>query len=380
MIESRGAGAATSASFELDGATGSQSLALSGDWTSEGMERAPDRLAKARRAGVIAALDVAGLGRMDTAGACCLIRYVGLDAALFTQGPVAALRPDVALLATFLTAAPDTKVPPQQPRALWLTRFGKSVDQLLDELSLNLAFLGEFMEVAGRAMVRPSHLRLAPIVTQMQRAGLDAVAIVAAANLFVGATIGFLGATLLGQFGASVFTVELVGVGVMREFAVLITAVILAGRSASSFAAEIGAMKMNQEVDAMLVMGVDPFDALVVPRFLAMLTMTPFLIFIAMVAGLVGGMLVVWPVLDLSPQFFLTRIVEHVGVRHFWIGMSKAPVMAMLIAVIGCRQGLAVQGDVEQLGRRVTSAVVQALFAILAVDAVFALMYMELNL
>ena len=130
----------------------------------------------------------------------------------------------------------------------------------------------------------------------------------------------------------------------------------------------------------MEVMGVEPFDALVLPRFIAMLTMMPLLTFAAMIAGMAGGLLVIWAVINLSPALFLSRIVENVGLRHFWIGMVKAPVMAVVIAAIGCRQGLEVGGDVEQLGRRVTTAVVQALFAIIVIDALFALLFMELNL
>jgi phospholipid/cholesterol/gamma-HCH transport system permease protein len=213
----------------------------------------------------------------------------------------------------------------------------------------------------------------------MERAGLDALPIIAVTNFFIGATVAFLGASLLTQFGASVFTVELIGVAVLREFGVLITAVLLAGRSASSFAAELGAMKMNQEVDAMQVMGVDPFEALVLPRFLAMLCMTPLLTFVADIAGLAGGVVVTWAVLDLSPTFFLQRLLDNVGVVQLNLGLVKAPVMAVLIAAIGCRQGLEVGGDVEQLGRRVTSAVVQAIFSIIVIDAVFALVFMELG-
>ncbi|MCC7268029.1 MAG: ABC transporter permease, partial [Caulobacteraceae bacterium] len=146
------------------------------------------------------------------------------------------------------------------------------------------------------------------------------------------------------------------------------------------FAAEIGSMKMNQEIDAMQVMGVDPFEALVLPRFAAMLLTIPLLTFVATVAGLVGGLVVTWTVLDLGPNFFMQRMVENVGATQFWIGMSKAPVMAAVIAGIGCRQGLEVGGDVESLGRRVTAAVVQAIFAIILIDAVFALIYMQLDL
>ena len=173
--------------------------------------------------------------------------------------------------------------------------------------------------------------------------------------------------------------VELIGIAVLREFNVLITALLLAGRSASSFAAEIGAMKMNQEIDAMSVLGVDAFDALVFPRFLALLCTIPLLVFIATLAGLAGGMVVATTVLGLSPAAFYQRLLDNVGITHFWIGMSKAPVMAVVIAGIGCRQGMAVGGDVESLGRRVTAAVVHAIFAAILIDAVFALIYMKLN-
>jgi phospholipid/cholesterol/gamma-HCH transport system permease protein len=200
-------------------------------------------------------------------------------------------------------------------------------------------------------------------------------------NFFIGAVIAFLGADLLTQFGAGVFAVELIGVSVLREFAVVITSVLLAGRSASSFAAEIGSMRMNQEVDAMQVMGVNPFQALVIPRLAALIVMLPLLTFVGMVAGLFGGMLVTWSQLSLGPAFFLQRLVDNPDMfTHMMVGLSKAPVFAIVVAAIGCRQGLAVSGDVESLGRRVTAAVVQAIFAIIFLDAVFALIYLELDI
>jgi phospholipid/cholesterol/gamma-HCH transport system permease protein len=185
---------------------------------------------------------------------------------------------------------------------------------------------------------------------------------------------------MLRQFGAEVFAVELIGIAVLREFNIIITAVLLAGRSASAFAAEIGSMKMNQEIDAMQVMGVDPYEALVFPRFAALLLTIPLLTFVATLAGLLGGLVVVWTVLDLGPAFFLQRIVDNVGPQHFLVGLCKAPVMAMVIAGIGCRQGLEVGNDVESLGRRVTAAVVHAIFAIIMIDAAFALLFMKLDI
>jgi phospholipid/cholesterol/gamma-HCH transport system permease protein len=136
---------------------------------------------------------------------------------------------------------------------------------------------------------------------------------------------------------------------------------------------------MNQEIDAMKVMGVDPFQALVIPRLAALLLMLPLLTFIAVIAGMLGGMLVTWSQLNLGPNFFILRIEQNVGVEHLWVGLSKAPVFAIVVAAIGCRQGMAVSGDVESLGRRVTAAVVQAIFAIIFLDALFALLFMEMG-
>ncbi len=242
-----------------------------------------------------------------------------------------------------------------------------------------LAFNGRLIIVMGRAIKDPRRIRWASFVALAERAGLDALPIVATTSFFVGAVIAFIGANMLSSLGAQVYTAELVGVGVLREFGIVITAVLLAGRSASSFAAEIGSMKMNQEIDAMQVMGVDPFEALVAPRFMAMLATMPLLTFVANVAGLAGGLVVAWAVLHLSPIFFVTRIADQVGIKHFWLGMAKVPVMAAVIAVIGCRQGMEVGGDVESLGRRVTAAVVHAIFAIILLDVVFALIYTELH-
>jgi phospholipid/cholesterol/gamma-HCH transport system permease protein len=247
-----------------------------------------------------------------------------------------------------------------------------------------MEFLGRLLVVSIRALINlvvaPKKIRWAPIFIQMERAGLDAIPIVAITTYFIGAVVALLGVNTLRQFGAEVFTVELIGVAVLREFNIVITAVLLSGRSASAFAAELGSMKMNQEIDAMQVMGVDPFEALVLPRFVALLITIPLLTFVATLAGLLGGLTVTWTVLDLGPTFFLQRIVDNVGVTHFLVALSKAPVMAGVVASIGCRQGLLVGGDVQSLGQRVTAAVVHAIFSIIMLDAVFALIYMQLDI
>jgi phospholipid/cholesterol/gamma-HCH transport system permease protein len=379
------------ADFKIEQTQGGGAVRLLGDWTSAGLGRAGDRLATAlkastnpsKQASAPPVFDLADLGRFDTAGALSLSLAL-TQAGLARDAPGLAQRPDVERLMAFVGQSLHAQektvgVPRNNPIYAVLVQLGEAVSHVGTEIYLTFIFYGRLMATLGRCLVNPRRLRLAPIVSLMERAGLDALPIVAATNFFVGATLGFLGDDLLQQFGAQIYSVELIGIGVLREFAVLITAVILAGRSASSFAAELGAMKMNQEVDAMEVMGVDSFDALVLPRFIAMMTMMPLLTFVAMIAGLLGGMAVTWAVVGLAPPFFLQRLVDNVGVNQFWIGMVQAPVMAVVIASIGCRQGLEVGGDVEQLGRRVTTAVVQAIFAIIMIDAAFALLFMEIG-
>jgi len=376
----------SAADFSIEQTQTGGAVRLLGDWTSAGLGRAGDRLAAALKAKArqpeLPTFDLADLGRFDTAGALSLSLALS-QAGLARDAQGLAERPDVARLMAFvgqsLHAQEKVAVKRIDPAFAALVRLGEAVAHVGTEIYLTFVFYGRLMATLGNSLLDPRRLRWAPTVSLMERAGLDALPIVAATNFFVGATLGFLGDDLLQQFGAQIYSVELIGIGVLREFAVLITAVILAGRSASSFAAELGAMKMNQEVDAMQVMGVDPFDALVLPRFIAMATMMPLLTFVAMISGLLGGMAVTWAVVGLAPPFFLQRLVDNVGVNQFWIGMCQAPVMAVVIAAIGCRQGLEVGGDVEQLGRRVTTAVVQAIFAIIMIDAGFALLFMELG-
>jgi phospholipid/cholesterol/gamma-HCH transport system permease protein len=292
-------------------------------------------------------------------------------------------RPETQRLLELVSKAREKEAPPPAKASLWnrfLVRIGRGQVNLLLDGYETMAFNGRILAALGRVIADPRRFRWAPFVSLAERAGLDALPIVAVTSFFIGAVVGLLGAHMLAQFGAQVFAVELVGIAVLREFAIIITAVLLAGRSASSFAAEIGSMKMQQEIDAMRVMGVDPFEALVLPRFLALLFTIPLLTFIAAIAGLFGGMIVLWAMLGLSPDFFFQRIADQVGAIHFWIGLSKSPVMAIVIAGIGCRQGMEVGGDVESLGRRVTSAVVHAIFSIIMIDAIFALIYMEANL
>lgn len=368
------------ADFQIEDGGPGLTLRLAGDWTATELGRISRRLGEALHRRPVATMDLAGLGRFDTAGALALMQAADglLPASAWTD------RPEAGRTYAMVEKLERESAGPPRRSPSWIRGFakiGRGVHDFLAEATLGMAFLGRLVTASGAALRHPSRIRWAAWFSQGERAGLDAIPIIAVTNFFIGAVIAFLGANLLTQFGAGVFTVQLVAVATLRELAVLISAILLAGRSASSFAAEIGSMRMNQEVDAMQVMGVNPFQALVIPRLAAMLVMLPLLTFIGMVAGLFGGLLVTWSQLSYGPAFFVQRISEDPMMgNHLMVGMIKAPVFAVVVAAIGCRQGMAVAGDVESLGRRVTAAVVQAIFAIIFLDAVFALIFLELNL
>ncbi|MEO9968262.1 MAG: MlaE family lipid ABC transporter permease subunit [Hyphomonadaceae bacterium] len=261
----------------------------------------------------------------------------------------------------------------------WLSRIGEGTVVGIREGLRTLSFVGETIAVCIGLVLRPAKFRATATVAVMEEAGLDAIPIVMFLTFFVGMVVAFIGATTLGSFGATIFTVELVGYSMLREFGVILTAIILAGRTNSAFTAQIGAMRMRQEVDAMQVLGLDPMEVLVAPRVIAMLVMTPILAFLATISGIFGGLVVSWLALDIGPTLFLSRLVTTVPIENFWVGISKAPFFAMVVALIGCRQGLGVGGSVQSLGTSTTNSVVQALFSIIVIDAVFAMFYMQLG-
>ena len=371
------------AAFNIVGQPDSETVALAGDWTTKHLAGAGERLVRDMQGRSSVTYDLAQVRRMDTAGAFAVVRAAQGE---FDIARVSARPETLRLLELVHTADQVKAVVRKEPRGFYeLTiRIGRGMVSLLDEFLSTMAFLGHLLSVTlltvWRLFVQPRKIRWAPIFSQMERAGFDAIPIVALTTFFIGAVVALLGVDMLRQFGAELFSVELIGVAILREFNIVITAVLLSGRSASAFAAELGSMKMTQEVDAMRVMGVDPFEALVLPRFAALLLTIPLLTFVATLAGLLGGLMVTWSVLGLGPAFFLQRIVDNVGVTPFYLALVKAPFMAAVVAGIGCRQGLMVGGDVESLGRRVTTAVVQSVFAVIMLDAVFAIIFMQLGL
>ncbi|MGJ8559742.1 MAG: MlaE family ABC transporter permease [Litorimonas sp.] len=285
---------------------------------------------------------------------------------------------------TLLSVAADCQMgDPPRAKQQWietLDRLGRATVRFADETFATLSFIGQFFVMFFGVLIRPNRIRFKSIIALMEEVGLDAAPIVAVLSFAIGAVIAYMGANLLGALGFSVFMVDLVGISMLRELAGVITAILIAGRSASAFTAQIGAMKMRQEIDAMTVMGLDTFETLVIPRAIACLLTLPILTFLAMISGILGGLIVAWvSETQISPFLFLSRLQEMVGIQHFWVGMVKAPFFAIVIAIIGCRQGLAVSGSVDSLGARVTTAVVQAIFAVILIDALFAILFYQLG-
>lgn len=355
-----------------------------GEWSLRTAARLDDKISKdvALRDYDHVDYDLSNISALDTAGAYLLARAIRLESEkahswAVTQGSEGQK--------TLMNAAAEATLGHvgDAPRPWFdvFVRVGIASSRFLNETIETLAFLGKFFVVLFRCIAQPKRMRWKAIVSLIEKIGLDAVPIIMVLCFFIGAVIAYMGANLLASFGASIFMVDLVGFSVIRELAPIITAILIAGRSDSAFTAQLGAMKMRQEIDAMMVIGLDPFEVLVVPRALAALVALPILTFLGMISGIFAGILVAGVIgSGLSPILFLTRLQEVVDISHFWVGMIKTPFFALIIAIIGCRQGLAVTGSVESLGSRTTTSVVQAIFAVITVDAIFAILFFQLGI
>ncbi len=242
------------------------------------------------------------------------------------------------------------------------------------------SYFGMFLARLGRALRHPREFRFTSLVHHCEEVGFKAVPIVALMAFLIGVVLAFQGSTQLRQFGAEVFVVDLIAISVLRELGILLTSIIVAGRTASAFTAAIGSMKMREEIDAMRTLGLDPAMVLFVPRILALLLMLPILGLIANASGLIGGALMAWIDLGISPEMFRTRLVEGTDVSHVLVGMVKAPVFALIIGVVGCHAGMQVKSNAESLGRMTSNAVVTAIFAVIVADAMFSIFFARIGI
>ena len=365
------------------GATGKAAvLHLTGPWVVTQIEGMADRLTKALKPYAKVRVEAESLAALDTAGAYLLKVVIGdrAEGDIFAghdnyQRLYRLVGDHVPSLDTYDVENPEKPKFWLHPIYLSLIGLGKLMTAFWRGFINQSIFMGHITTLLMISIVRPSRVRWAALFNIMQRAGLEAIPIVALTNAFVGAVLAFLMVLSLKVYGGAVFSVDFVCIGVMREFAPVIAAVLIAGRSASGFAAEIGSMKMNQEIDAMRVMGIDPYEALVLPRVVALTIMTPLITFIGALSGMLGGMLAIWGSLGLGPEFFVQRLYDYVPSVNLFVGMIRTPVFAVTIAVVGCRLGMTVKNDVISLGRQVTTAVVQSIFLVFMIDAMFAILF-----
>lgn len=332
--------------------------------------------------GASVTLDLSGLDLMDTGGAYLIVSLQRRLSAAGTTVELTGAKPDqLALIETVSKAVPSEEGVEDLPRGFipWVESVGRSTHEAFVSVLSLLTFLGLTLQRFIRVIFQPRRLRMAALVSQMQETGLNAVPIVALMGFLIGVVLSFQGAAQLRQFGAEVFVVDLIAISIFRELGILLTAIIVAGRSGSAFTASIGSMKVREEIDAMRTLGLDPIEVLVLPRVIALVIMLPALGFIANISGLFGGALMSWIELGVSPDMFITRLHENTDVWHLAVGMIKAPFFAVIIGVVACWRAMQVRGSSDSVGRQTTASVVQSIFLVIAIDAAFSVFFAEVG-
>ncbi|USI74089.1 ABC transporter permease [Sphingomonas morindae] len=358
---------ATPANFTEEGDT----LRFTGDLTLPTLGEVPRRLEHLPRAP--RTVDLSGIGRIDTVGAW-VVRRLERDHQVAIEGADDTARRLIEKVSEVDQPAPVRPAGAHGLAAV-LDHVGAATAVSLHTLVGLLGFFGGIVLAVWQVVLNPRRFRTNAVVRQIEVVGIDALGIIGLMSFLIGIVIAQQGAVQLRQFGAEVFTVNLIGRLTMRELGVLMTAIMVAGRSGSAFAAQIGSMRLAEEVDAMRTMGLSPMQVLVLPRVIATLVAMPLLSFYAMLVALVGGGLLCWLQLGIPPVTFVARIREVVPMTDLWGGLIKAPVFGMIIAMAGCFQGMQVEGNAEEVGLRTTSAVVQSIFLVIVLDAFFAVFF-----
>ncbi|MBM6594490.1 MlaE family ABC transporter permease [Microvirga pudoricolor] len=355
------------------------SALLSGHWTAEHSGKIETLAKELTEEGGEHRLiiDLSGVKRLDTLGAWVLDR---------TRHEVGSRN----MAADFVNASPEQQIllnevayrgfqeqkPKKQSRFVdFLVDVGRTVSDAWKDLVSGTAFLGELLMALLRVILNPRRFRFPAVVHQLEQVAYRGVPIIVLISFLVGCIVSQQGIFQLVRFGATPFVVDLIGILILRELAVLLTSIMVAGRSGSAFTAEIGSMKMREEIDALRVMGLDPMEVLIVPRILALLIGLPLLTFISSIAALAGGALTGLVYGGISLDVFLSRLQAAVSLNTFLVGLIKAPFMALVIGIIATLEGLAVEGSAESLGRRVTSSVVKSIFMVIVLDGLFAMFF-----
>jgi phospholipid/cholesterol/gamma-HCH transport system permease protein len=369
----------------IDEQQGATVLHLAGAWKLAGLRQLSDQMAGIgdvlKSATGPLAVDGRALHDIDTAAALLLLATIedsGAEAdTLDLRGFSASHQRIVAAVQRRLA---DTRVvaPPKALNAL--ARFGKTATGVGELLLGHVEFLGRTLADLGRGGLNPRILRLHELFAQLGQVGVNAIPVVALVTFLIGVVMAYMLGLQAEKYGANIFVVDGVALGITREFSPLIVATIMAGRSGAAFTAQLGTMKLTEEIDAIRTLGLSVAQVLVLPRVLALVITLPLLVFVGDVAGLAGSLVMAAATLDIPPQAFLDRLHVALAPRHYVIGLAKAPVFALFIAVIGCRMGMTVSRDTRSIGINTTSTVVQGIVAVILLDAIFAVVFQELNL
>jgi phospholipid/cholesterol/gamma-HCH transport system permease protein len=330
-------------------------------------------------------LDIAAVERLDTAGAWLLLRTEHELVARGNGVALANVRPNFAPLLTQVRSrgggAPvPHPVPAHHTFTGFVARIGEVAIILLRRVYSIVGFGGLVAIMVAALFRRPGRLRAIATMVQMEQTGLDAMPIVGLLSFLIGVVVAYQGADQLRRFGAEIYAVDLLGVSIMRELGVLLTAIIIAGRSGSAFTAQIGTMQVNQEIDALRTLGLDPVEVLVLPRVFGLALTLPLLVFYADAMGLLGGALMTWGTIGITIPTFLEHLRGAITEWTLWVGVIKAPFFAVLIAMVGCYEGFNVSGSAESVGRLTTQSVVESIFLVIVADSAFSILFSILKI
>ena len=357
---------------------------LSGRWCidhGKPMERAARALFDLEGEIKEAVFDLSRVERLDTAGAWLIDRA---RAELDTKGVATRIESATPEQETLLKEAAFRSFEHERPpggslMVDGLAEIGTNVVIVWRDIVNGVAFFGEVVASFARLAAHPWRFRMTSVVFHIENFGFRSIPIIALINFLVGGIVAQQGIFQLSRFGASAFTVDLIGILVLRELAVLLTSIMVAGRSGSAITAELGSMKMREEIDALRVMGLDPVDVLVMPRLMALVVCLPILTFIADLSALLGALVVSWRYGGISPDIFMSRLQSAIAMNTFLVGIIKAPVMATIIGMIAAIEGFRVEGSAESLGRQVTASVVKAIFMVIVIDGLFAMLFAAID-
>ncbi len=328
-------------------------------------------------------IDASKVKRVDTIGAWLIERLKRNWESGGAKAAIVGLDPRYKVLLDEVAASNrQPPVPPKRetPLADTLAYIGMSAAESWVDLKALMQFLGHVMVAAGRVLMRPWSFRFTSVVNQIDRVGFRAVPIIVLIMFLIGAILAQQGIFHFRRFGAETYVVDMVGILVLREVGVLIVSIMIAGRSGSAYTAELGSMKMREEIDALRVMGFDPVEVLILPRLIALIIAMPLLTFIGSMSGLFGGGLVTWLYGGMPPEVFIERLRDAISRSTFEVGMIKAPFMAFVIGLIACVEGLRVAGSAESLGEHTTASVVKAIFLVIVLDGLFAIFFAGIDM